>query len=250
MTQTDWAIGWNFTNPHKVTFNYGNTILVNDGATVDYPADLSETKADDANYSYTYNWFLNGNVYDFSTPVTGAINLVSDGKFTAIPKQYTITYLHEDGSVYKTERVPFGTTLTLATVPDRIGANAGRWVYEGGEVPTTMPASDITLQASYEADFHVNLMHFRSEGDGAPQGLLMMLSETDYTTPNTGCNASFVDGTNILDNVTVYFKNGAYSLREVWDGTGLSTRIWGESNAIAFRMKDGFLSSEGVGIQV
>ena len=38
---------------------------------------MSETKADDANYSYTYNWFLNGSVYDFSTPVTDDMNLVS-----------------------------------------------------------------------------------------------------------------------------------------------------------------------------
>ena len=250
MSQADWAVNWNFTNPHRVTFNDGNTVLVNDGATVDYPADLSETKADDAQYSYTYNWFLNGSVYDFSTPVTGDINLVSDGTFTATPKQYTVTYLNEDGSVYKTERVPFGSTLTLAAVPDKIGADAGRWVYEGGEVPTTMPANDITLQASYEADFHVNLMHFRSEGDGAAQWLLMMPNETDYNTANTWLNAAFVDGANILDNVTVYFKNGAYSLREVWDGAGIATKLWGESNAIAFRMKSGFLASEGVGIQV
>ena len=250
MSQADWAVLWHFTNPHRVSFNYGNTVLVNDGATVDYPTDLSETKADDEQYSYTYNWFLNGSVYDFSTPVNGDINLVSDGSFTATPKQYTVTYLNEDGSEYKTEKVPYGSTLTLEAVPEKVGTTAGRWIYSGGDIPTTMPANDITLQASYEADFHVNLMHFRSEGDGAPQWLLMMPNSTDYTTANTGCDPSFVNGTNILDNVTVYFKHGAYSLRDVWDGTGLSTKIWGENNAIAFRMKSGFLSADGVGIQV
>ena len=250
MSTVDMATSWSFSNPHRVSFNSGNTILVNDGATVDYPTDLSETKADDEQYSYVYNWFLNGAVYDFSTPVTGDINLTSDGSFTATPKQYTITYLKEDGSVYKTEKVPFGSTLALAAVPEKLGATEGRWIYNGGDLPTTMPAYDITLQASYEADFHVEKMHFRSEGEGAAQWLLMMPNATDYTTLNTWLTSAFLDGTNILDNVTVYFKHGAYSLREVWDGTGLGTKIWGETNAIAFRMKSGFLSKEGVGIQV
>lgn len=250
MSAADFAVNWGITNPHKVTFNSANPVFVNDGATVAFPTDLSETKADDANYSYTYNWFLNGSVYDFSMPVTDDMNLVSDGTFTATPKQYTVTYLNEDGSVYKTEKVPFGSTLTLAAVPEKVGATAGRWIYSGGDIPTTMPANDITLQASYEADFHVNLMHFRSEGDGAPQWLLMMPNSTDYTEANTWCDPSFVNGTNILDNVTVYFKHGAYSLRDVWNGTDLRTKIWGESNAIAFRMKSGFLSEDGVGIQV
>ena len=250
MSQADWAVSFNFTNPHRVTFNYANDVLVNDGETVAFPETLSETKADDEYNSYEYNWFLNGERYDFSTPVTGDINLISDGTFTATPKKYTVTYLNEDGSVYKTEQVPYGTAFTPTAVPEKVGADAGVWIYEGGDIPTTMPAYDITLQASYNANFHIELMHFRSEGEGAAQWILMMPNETDYTAANTWPGASFVDGTNILDNVTVYFKYGAYSLRDVWDGEGLATKLWGESNAIAFRMKSGFLSSEGVGIQV
>ncbi len=250
MSVADFAVNWGFTNPHKVTFNSANPVFVNNGATVDFPADLSETKPDDANYSYAYNWFLNGELYDFSQPVTGDINLTSDGSFSAVPKKYTVTYLYEDGSVYKTEQVSYGDTLALPAVPEKIGADEGRWVCVDGDLPATMPARDITLQASYTANFLIERMHFRSEGDGAAQWLLIMPDETDYTTANRWPGASFVDGTNILDNVTVYFKHGAYALSEVWDGEGIATQLWGEANSIAFRMKSGFISKEGVGIQI
>ena len=190
-------------------------------------------------------------MYDFSTPVTGDINLISDGTFTAVAKKYTVTYLNEDGSTYKTEQVSYGSALSLIDVPEKIGADEGVWLYEGStDVPATMPAYDITLQASYSANFYITTVHFRSEGDNAAQWILMMPNETDYTTASQFPGASFIADVNILDNVTVYFKHGAYSLSEIWDGEGLATQLWTEKNAIAFRMKSGFISSEGVGIQI
>ena len=80
------------TKVYAVSFNGANTVYVSANAGVKYPVDLSETKAEDAQYSYIYNWFLNGELYDFSSPVTANIDLTSDGTFTSILKKYTVTF--------------------------------------------------------------------------------------------------------------------------------------------------------------
>ena len=80
------------TKVYAVSFNGANTVYVSANAVVEYPVDLSETKAEDAQYSYMYNWFLNGELYDFSSPVTANIDLTSDGTFTSILKKYTVTF--------------------------------------------------------------------------------------------------------------------------------------------------------------
>ena len=47
-------------------FNGENAMYVNPNATVEYPMDLSETREETDTYYYIYNWYLNGEIYDFS----------------------------------------------------------------------------------------------------------------------------------------------------------------------------------------
>ena len=248
MSQADWAVSFNFTNPHRVTFNYANDVLVNDGETVAFPETLSETKADDEYNSYEYNWFLNGERYDFSTPVTGDINLTSNGTFTTVSKKYTLTYLNEDGSTYTTQQISYGSAIALTAVPAKAGYDGVWTAADGGEIPATMPASDVTLKVEYTKNFHVTHLQFRKNGEES--WFFLCFNSSDYVTANQAHDASFVMNTNLLDKVTVYFDNGIYSLRDVWDGVGMHTYHWGDANTLTFRMKDGFVSNAGIGARI
>ncbi|MBO5737434.1 MAG: hypothetical protein J6S04_06460, partial [Clostridia bacterium] len=205
MSNAEWAIDWAFNEAYEVTFNGANLTYVAANQPVAYPTALSETKPDDENGSYTYNWFLNGELYDFSTPVTGNINLTSDGSFTLTERKYTLTYLKADGSVYKTEQYTKDADITLAGVPFKAGYE-GVWTVEEGEVPTTMPASDVTLKAAYTKNFVVTEIQFRSNGE--EYYFFLRFNATDYVTPNQVQDASFITKTNLLDNVTIYMEDG------------------------------------------
>ena len=247
MSNAEWAIDWAFNEAYEVTFNGANLTYVAANQPVAYPTALSETKPDDENGSYTYNWFLNGELYDFSTPVTGNINLTSDGSFTLTERKYTLTYLKADGSVYKTEQYTKDADITLAGVPFKAGYE-GVWTVEEGEVPTTMPASDVTLKAAYTKNFVVTEIQFRSNGE--EYYFFLRFNATDYVTPNQVQDASFITKTNLLDNVTIYMEDGIYTLREIWDGVTVTTYRWGDTNTLTFKMKSGFISKNGMGARI
>ena len=86
MSQVE-ALDWSCQKQYEVTFNGGNSMMLNEGETVPYPTDLSETKEEDDDARYVYNWFNGTEIYDFSQPVTSHLNLTSDGSFTAIYKK-------------------------------------------------------------------------------------------------------------------------------------------------------------------
>ena len=66
--------------------------------------------------------------------VTGSFNVNS----------YTLTY-KVDGNIYKTFYVPYGTAITPLEAPVKKGMTFSGW----GNVPETMPARDLTLNATY-----------------------------------------------------------------------------------------------------
>ncbi len=79
-----WFVGELASSEYTVTFTVDgatyHTATVANGNVVSAPS--NPTKAEDANYTYTFNcWTLNGVEYDFSTPVTQNITLVAN--FTA-----------------------------------------------------------------------------------------------------------------------------------------------------------------------
>ena len=59
---------------------------------------------------------------------------------------YTLTYM-VDGSVYRTETHHYGDALTPVPVPEKQYYIAAGWM---PEVPATMPASDLTVEAFYD----------------------------------------------------------------------------------------------------
>ena len=64
------------------------------------------------------------------------------GSFTV--NNYTITYM-VDGEVYKTESLVYGSAVTAIAVPTKEGHTFSGW----SEIPTTMPAENITVTGSF-----------------------------------------------------------------------------------------------------
>ena len=73
-----------------------------------------------------------------------ASDVMVTGSF--IVNSYTLTY-EVDGEVYHTEQVPYGTTLTPLAEPTREGAYFSGW----SQIPTTMPAHDVTISGNFSA---------------------------------------------------------------------------------------------------
>lgn len=103
--------------------------------------------------------------------------------------------------------------------------------------------------ASAEENISVTQVQFRTNGDQY-YFFLRMQGQTDYTTGNQEQDASFITNTNVLDKVTVYFLNDSALLRDVWNGTEVATYKWGDTDTIAFRMKEGYKATDGVGARI
>ena len=107
-----------------------------------------------------------------------------------------------------------------------------------------------TVEANAETTVTVTQVQFRTSGDTC-YFFLRMADQTDYTTGNQWDHSlSWITDTNLLDNVTVYFLDGAATLREVWTGTQVGTYIWGDADTLAFPMKSEYVSTMGVGARI
>lgn len=151
------AVGCTLTangDKHTVTFNYVTsqipaiTVSVDDGDVVDEP----ETPVRE-NYSFV-GWatdITGKNMYDFSTPVT------SDLRLFAVWDQLvaTVTFMLQDGTVFATQQVDIGETVTAPTeTPSEEGYVFDSWClsYNGVyaydfSAPVT---GDLTLYATWQ----------------------------------------------------------------------------------------------------
>ncbi len=139
-----------FYNPIHVYFDDVET-KVYEGVTIPsscLPVDPTKEGTELVDYLFD-GWYIKGTDTKFDVtndiPEDG-MELVSHYRETA--KQYTITYLHDNGSVYKTVKVPNGEAFNLIDVPTKKGYT-GRW---HGTTYDVMPAQDITYIATYSAN--------------------------------------------------------------------------------------------------
>ena len=93
-----------------------------------YPEKYSKTQAGDENTVYIYNWYLNGELYDFSTPVTGDITLTADGTFTEYTS-YNVTF--NDGETQNTVIVGEGQTVAAPDAPTKTETSEYKYVFNG-----------------------------------------------------------------------------------------------------------------------
>ena len=154
------------TKVYAVSFNGANTVYVNANSVVEYPVDLSEKKAEDAQYSYMYNWFLNGELYDFSSPVTANIDLTSDGTFTSILKKYTVTFNGVNATEYA-----YGSKIEKPTVvPTKQSTVEYDYIFDAwynGETEWDFENDTVSGNVELEAKYTVTTRTYSVTFDGA-----------------------------------------------------------------------------------
>lgn len=161
---------------HEVKFvSDGETIdtkTIIYGNKVEKPADPTKDETDTEKYSFVYWYTLNNNVeteFNFNTEITSDITLYAKWNTTAL---YSITITScTDGTVSasKTSKITAGETITLTVTPndgyelENITVNNGAVSLSGeGNTRTfTMPAGDVTVDASFKESVMVCTVSFK-----------------------------------------------------------------------------------------
>ena len=133
----------------KLTLTDGCTVTfdTDGGSAVEPQTVVSGRKAvrpaDPVRSGYTFaGWYLDGEVYDFDTPVTTDLTLTAH--WTA--NQYTITFDTAGGSEIAPITQDYGTPITAPADPTREGYTFAGW---DKAIPATMPAENMTVTAQW-----------------------------------------------------------------------------------------------------
>ena len=133
----------------KLTLTDGCTVTfdTDGGSAVEPQTVVSGRKAvrpaDPVRTGYTFaGWYLDGEVYDFDTPVTTDLTLTAH--WTA--NQYTITFDTAGGSEIAPITQDYGTPITAPAAPIRTGYTFAGW---SPALPAAMPAENMTVTAQW-----------------------------------------------------------------------------------------------------
>ncbi len=162
----------------KLTLTDGCTVTfdTDGGSAVESQTVVSGQKAvrpaDPARTGYTFaGWYLDGEVYDFDTPVTTDLTLTAH--WTA--NQYTITFDTAGGSEIAPITQDYGTPITAPADPTREGYTFAGW---DKAIPATMPAENMTITAQWTVNQYT--ITFDTAGGSAIASITQ-----DYGTPIT-----------------------------------------------------------------
>ena len=99
--------------------------------------------ADPTKEGYTFiGWYNGESEWDFETPVTANLTLTAKWQVN----QYTITFKPENGGQDIVIKQDYGTAITAPANPTKTGYTFAGW---DREIPTTMPAGDMTITAQW-----------------------------------------------------------------------------------------------------
>ena len=132
---------------HTVTFDMSNggapvKVTVVDGEPVGKPADPTYD-------GYTFaGWALDGEPYNFDTPVTGDITLTAQWEKQA---EYTVTFDTQGGTPVASQTVTENGTVARPSDPTRDGYTFTGWTLDGEPYDFATPVTgDMTLEAAWE----------------------------------------------------------------------------------------------------
>lgn len=136
---------------HTVTFDYAHdgkttSVKTDDGTPVGQPKDPARE-----GYEFT-GWLLDGEPYDFNSPVTKDLTLTAGWKaVTPKPETHTVTFDTGEGSPTPTQTVESGKTVTTPKDPTRQGYEFAGWTLDGEPYDFGTPVTrDLTLKAMWE----------------------------------------------------------------------------------------------------
>ena len=162
----------------KLTLTDGCTVTfdTDGGSAVESQTVASGRKAvrpaDPVRTGYTFaGWYLDGEVYDFDTPVTTDLTLTAH--WTA--NQYTITFDTAGGSEIAPITQDYGTPITAPADPTRNGYTFVGW---SPALPAAMPAENMTVTAQWTVNQYT--ITFDTAGGSAIAPITQ-----DYGTPIT-----------------------------------------------------------------
>lgn len=124
-----------------VTFDGADAVEVEDGGTI--PADKIPSGNPQA--GYRIEWMSGQVVFDFSTPITGYVNLTSEQI-----RQYTVTFDTAGGSEVASLTADAGATVTKPADPTREGYTFVGWYVGNDEFNFNAPlTADVTVTAKW-----------------------------------------------------------------------------------------------------
>ena len=119
---------------------------------------------------YTFQgWTLDGDPYDFNTPVTSSITLKALwSKNTPVAKKHTVTFDSSEGSKVDSQTVKEGDPVSKPDNPTREGYTFNGWLLGGDPYDFTTPVmQDLTLTASWTKNKSTYTVKFDlNGGDG------------------------------------------------------------------------------------
>ena len=114
--------------------------------------------ADPTKEGYTFiGWYNGESEWDFETPVTADLTLTAKWQLN----RYTITFDTAGGSEVAPITQDYGTTITPPAAPTRTGYTFAGW---DREIPTAMPAEDMTITAQWQVNQYT--ITFKPENGG------------------------------------------------------------------------------------
>ena len=102
-------------------------------------------------------WYNGESEWDFETPVTADLTLTAKWQIN----RYTITFDTAGGSEVAPITQDYGTTITPPAAPTRTGYTFAGW---DREIPTAMPAEDMTITAQWQVNQYT--ITFKPENGG------------------------------------------------------------------------------------
>ena len=190
-----WAVGY------TVTFDTVEGAAVESAFVKEGTAVTAPTAPTKAGYIFEY-WTLNGEEYDFTTPITGNLTLVAKWAVG-----YTVTFDTLEGTAVESAFVKKGTTVTEPTKPTQAGYDFVEWQLNGEKYDFSTPVTgDITLTATWTPSA------ISSDQIGIRINGWNMSSNANYFQMSTGTNGEIIITANKFQANATYapaliFKN-------------------------------------------
>ena len=145
-----------------------------------------------------------------------AEDIVISGSFTV--NSYTVTYV-VDGVEYQTQTVAYGTEIPTIETPIKEGHTFSGW----SEIPSTMPAEDITISGTFTANDYVVTYIVDGEvwqTDSVTYGTEIVLIDEPTKEGHTFSGWSEAPSTMPAESITIsgYFTVNSYSVIFAIDG--------------------------------